>query len=215
MTRALLKAYAEWETAHPGWDADIPGDTVPAMPYITPGTADSEPYDLRRAVPEPQVDKTGLPVLGGTPRTRGVTFAVFDGVAPAAPLDDDLEDRLREDARQDAIAAHAEAIRARAMREYRGDYPEVLALLLQRKTLTEIRAATGYSEKHVRNIVRGNTQRPTSESLCAWLEAFLRSVWQGDVPIAVEPVHTKKSLQNQAVVAQLGWDFDALMGVTA
>ncbi|MBU2766208.1 hypothetical protein HAP94_08360 [Acidithiobacillus ferrivorans] len=218
MSRALLKAYAEWEKAHPGWDDDLPGDAVPAdYAYITPGGADSEPYDLRRAVPEPPVGRDGLPVLGKTPRVRDVKFSVFDGVAPA-PLhretDEDIDARLREDARQDSLSDHADAIRARAMREYDGDYPEVLALLLQRKSLAEIALATGYSDKHVRNVVRGNAQRPEAECLCDWMDGFLRSVWQGDVPISVEPVHTKKSLQDQAVVAQMGWDFDA-MGVQA
>lgn len=223
-----LKAEAAaWEKANRGWDKGI-GTAPTGQPYITPGGADSEPYDLRRAVSEPHVGKDGLPVLGerqpdGTRapakiRERGVTFSVFDGVAPAPLMtDDDLEERMREDGHQDAITAHAEAIRARALREYDGDYPDVLELLLQRKSLAEIAAATGYSERHVHNVVRGNAQRPEAECLNDWLKAFVRSVWQGDVPVSVEPVKTlKKSLQEQAVAAQFAWDFDALMaGVTA
>lgn len=221
----LKKALAAWEKNNQKWDADIVVSEAHAPEYITPGRPDSEPYDRRKAVAEPHVGRDGLPVLGelqedGTrtqPEPRYVKVAVFDGVAPA-PLrletEADLQARLQEDARQDAIDAHVDAIRARAMREYDGQYPKILALLLQGRSVEEIADETGYTSKHIRNLTRGNSDRPAAgDGLNAWVEGFLRSVWQGDVPISVEPVHTKKSLQDQAVVAQMGWDFEAMESV--
>ncbi len=221
MNRALEAAYKEFNAQHEGWDLHMPagGDWIaPDSHYYTTAAVDGrEEVDYRPAVSEP----SGLPDLPSelasrAKKARGVEYVPFASVAPA-PLHDPsaIEERRAGDERQDAIDAHAEAIRARALREYAGDYPEVLTLLMQRKTLGEIAAATGYTERHVRNVVRGNAQRPEAGSLNAWLEGFLRSVWQGDVPISVEPVKTgKKNRQFQAVVAQMAWDFEAIaMGV--
>lgn len=89
---------AAWEKANAGWAKGIPGDAFPAMPYITPGAPDPEPYDLRRAVPEPPVGRDGLPVLGEPPRVRSVKFSVFDAVAPAPLLTDaDLAERISDE----------------------------------------------------------------------------------------------------------------------
>lgn len=113
---------------------------------------------------------------------------------------------------------------------YKGKYKPVLELKLQGKSTQEIARITGKTERRVRQIVNGNFSagRKAKPGLLQFITAALANlpdlqtptipvlVYSAPVPVMVQPVHCKKkSLQKQAPVAQLAWDFDALMGVAA
>lgn len=107
---------------------------------------------------------------------------------------------------------------------YTGKYSKVLALLLQGKTNPEIAKLVGKTERRIRQIVNGNASkgRKAKPGLYQIIDELMASgVPSGfqstpPVPVLVQPIHTlKKSLQKQAPVGQLAWDFDALMGVAA
>jgi hypothetical protein len=112
---------------------------------------------------------------------------------------------------------------------YNGKYRNILELFLQGKTHSEIVTITGKSERRIRQVINGDVQKgrkakPGLRQFCLEIQAkgvpvsFQSTppvLVEQPVPVVVQQVHTlKKSLQSQAPVAQLAWDFDA-MGVAA
>jgi len=122
---------------------------------------------------------------------------------------------------------------AYVLSKYSGKYKRVLELLLQGKENSEIAELVEKSDRRIRQIVNGNASRGRKEKpgLYQIIDEIMASgVPSGfqstapvlveqqpvPVPVLVQPVHTlKKALQKEAVLGQLGWDFDALMGVAA
>ncbi|OCB03421.1 hypothetical protein BBC27_08115 [Acidithiobacillus ferrivorans] len=126
------------------------------------------------------------------------------------------------------IARHS----AYVLSKYTGKYSTVLKLLLQGKENSEIAELVGKSERRIRQIVNGNASKGRKpkpglyQIINELMSAGVPSDFQSPapvlvpMPVTVQPVHTlKKSLQKEAVLGQLGWDFDAffdaLMGVAA
>ena len=114
--------------------------------------------------------------------------------------------------------------------KYSGKYSKVLELLLQGTENPEIAKIVGKSERRIRQIVNGNDSKGRKPKSGLWqiiaeimasgvpleFQSTALVVDQPPMPVVVQQVHTfKKSLQKQAPVAQLAWDFDALMGVAA
>lgn len=111
---------------------------------------------------------------------------------------------------------------------YKGKYKHVLQLMAELKTVPEIAKILGKSNRRIQQIVHGNASKgrkpkPGLRQICQEIvENGVPVEFQSappvlvPVPVLVQPVHTlKKSLQKEAVLGQLGWDFDALMEVAA
>ncbi|MDA8376559.1 MAG: hypothetical protein M0Z50_05810 [Planctomycetia bacterium] len=134
----------------------------------------------------------------------------------------------REEAEEFRHATNARLARKSAyvLYMYKGDYKEILALLLQSKETLEISKIVGLCDRRIRQIVNGVAQKGRiaqpglrqiiDEIMANGVPASFQGTTPALVPVIVQPVKTlKKSLQSQAPMGQLGWDFDALMGVAA
>lgn len=128
------------------------------------------------------------------------------------------------------IAGNARLARKSAyvLSVYDGDYRDELELVLQGKENPEIARIVGKTDRRIRQIVNGNYskgRKPQPGLLQIINEIMAQGVpsdfqsdaWlQQPVAVRVEPVKTRlKSLQKQAVIGQLAWDFDVMMGVAA
>ena len=238
MNALLQQAWKAFEAENPHWNKGLHKnpDSLATPEYIISGDGDGrEARDYRRAVPVPRVDRHGLPHLGKMPsNAAGKKFANRQIVAPAAipdPTDcrffGEPEDAPEEPGSPEASRA---AIRAAILSQYRESaskkgkhqHKAVLAGLLDRKSTRDIAAETGLTERRVRQIIRGNAQRGEA-GLTAWLiqintemQAKPAAPTAIAIAVRVELVHSKrKSLQRHAPVAQLAWDFEAMMGVAA
>ncbi|OCB02037.1 hypothetical protein BBC27_14845 [Acidithiobacillus ferrivorans] len=216
----LQEAAGAWLAANKHWARGCQKpDSLAPRHRITPEAADGrELLDLRRAVPVPAADRRGLPVLASSPprdRQDDGRYAPYASCAPARlPHPGDL-------AEDDGDARRA-IVRAAIMSRYTGTYGDVLDLLLHGRDLHAIADEVGLTWHRVRQIVRGNSQRPDEGSLVAWLESIAGDLDMEALvalvqpaPVTVQPVHTlKKRYQKQAVLGQLAWDFES-MGVAA
>lgn len=112
---------------------------------------------------------------------------------------------------------------------YTGKYRQVLALMAELKTCPQIAKIVGKTDRRIQQIVHGNASKgrkaqPGLEQICREIiaqgvptdfQSAAPVLVEQPVPVLVQPVHTlKKSLQKEAALGQLGWDFDA-MGVAA
>lgn len=117
---------------------------------------------------------------------------------------------------------------AYVLSQYKGKYSKVLELLLQGMSNPQIAKIVGKSDRRIQQVVHGNFSKGRKAQ--PGLEHFINKLMRRGVPtdfqspapvlvpmpVVVQPVRTrKKALQKEAPVAQLGWDFDALMGVAA
>jgi DNA-binding CsgD family transcriptional regulator len=102
---------------------------------------------------------------------------------------------------------------------YTGTHADVLNISLQGKSTKEIADALGKTTRRIRQIVHGNAQRNAKglhQIIDEVMQVGVPADFQCNAPVLVQPVHTlKKFLQKEVVLGQLGWDFDALMGVAA
>lgn len=142
------------------------------------------------------------------------------------PGEDDVHesDRIdREEVEQNCIGTNAKLRRQfdYCLSIYTGKYPDILALLAQLKTNSEIAKIVGKTDRRIRQIVNGHAPKdrvaqPGLRQICREIVANgvpsdFQSAAPTLVPVIVQPVHTlKKSLQKSAVMGQLGWDFDAV-----
>lgn len=230
MSRATIRAQMQqeavaWEASHRGWDADLPDPESLFQPIeITDEAEDGRKVrDTRRAVPEPPVDKRGLPVLGDKkPRKRNKK------IVNVQLLRHDSSEEESAEAEAWRIGGNAKLRRelAYCLTIYTGKYRQVLALMAELKTCPQIAKIVGKTDRRIQQVVHGNASKgrkaqPGLRQICREIVANgvpveFQSTPPVHVPVVVQPVRTlKKSLQKQAVLGQLGWDFDALMGVAA
>ena len=223
---ALQQAYAAWEKANKGWDADLPDPESLAEPIEV--VADEEDgrrvRDTRRAVPVPPVDRHGLPVPGDKkPRKRNKKIVNLQLLRH----DSSEEERAGNEAFQAATAARIARNSAYVLAKYSGKYSKVLELLLQGMSNPQIAKIVGKSDRRIQQIVHGNFSKGRKAQ--PGLEHFINKLMRRGVPtdfqspapvlvpmpVVVQPVKAlKKSLQKEAVLGQLGWDFE-MMGVAA
>ena len=229
-----LQAQAEvdaWLAQNKNWDKGLPKKPDRLLPRIevTQNTEDNpdsrEKYDLRRAVPVPQVDKTGLPPLGKTRKPRTKKVFNYQSIAN----NESAEDRLESEDLSHEIEARRARNSAYLLSVYTGKYKAVLALRLQGKTCPEIARIVGKCGRRIQQVIHGNFSKGRKAKL--GLKYFIAEVLKAGIPesfqyvpdlVVVEPVPVvvqqvhckKKSLQKQAPIGQLGWDFEG-MGVAA
>ena len=213
---ALQQAYAAWEKANKGWDADLPDPESLAEPIEV--VADEEDgrrvRDTRRAVPVLDDKK---------PRKRNKKVVNLQLLRC-----DSSEEECAEDAAfQAATAARIARNSAYVLAKYSGKYSKVLELLLQGMSNPQIAKIVGKSDRRIQQIVHGNFSKGRKAQ--PGLEHFINKLMRRGVPtdfqspapvlvpmpVVVQPVKAlKKSLQKEAVLGQLGWDFE-MMGVAA
>lgn len=136
--------------------------------------------------------------------------------------------REREDAETWRIGGNARMARefAYCLTVYRGKYRAVLELMAELKTVPEIAGIVGKSKRRVQQIVHGHA--PKGRKPKPGLIQFIHEVMAGGVPVdfqspapvvvdrpaapvVVLPVRAlRKSLQKEAVLGQLAWDFCAM-----
>lgn len=102
---------------------------------------------------------------------------------------------------------------------------QVLALFLQSMGTKEIAGQVGLCSRRIQQICYGAKPVPKQKrnaeiglrQICREITANgVPAEFQSAPPVLVQPIKSlRKSLKDQSVVAQLGWDFDAMLGVQA